>query len=229
MRVPVEQLVIEEEFRAAGISQAELQHHGLGHSHTRPARHRGAGVAVGSSRRWTRKLIWCQLFSEPEAGSDAAGVKTRATKVDGGWLLNGQKVWTSGAHLAALRHGNRADQSGRTEASGHHHHGGRHEGAGSDGSGPLRMTSGRSEFNEVFFDDYFVPDDDVVGPDRWRLDRRDAPRSAMKASASAGDRERCRCRWRCSSTRSTRTRIGYAGVRAASEPSHRSLGGVSGP
>jgi len=42
--------------------------------------------------------IWCQLFSEPSAGSDAAAVKTRATRVDGGWKINGQKVWTSGAH-----------------------------------------------------------------------------------------------------------------------------------
>ena len=53
--------------------------------------------------RWVQpaldqKVIWCQLFSEPDAGSDAAGVKTKATRVDGGWLVNGQKVWTSGAH-----------------------------------------------------------------------------------------------------------------------------------
>ena len=46
-------------------------------------------------------VIWCQLFSEPDAGSDAAGIKTRGTRVDGGWLVNGQKVWTSGAHLAS--------------------------------------------------------------------------------------------------------------------------------
>jgi alkylation response protein AidB-like acyl-CoA dehydrogenase len=49
-----------------------------------------------------QELIWCQLFSEPDAGSDAAGVKTKATRVDGGWLINGQKVWTTGAHLASF-------------------------------------------------------------------------------------------------------------------------------
>ena len=57
--------------------------------------------------RWVRPalnqdVIWCQLFSEPDAGSDAAGVKTKATRVDGGWLVNGQKVWTSGAHVAGM-------------------------------------------------------------------------------------------------------------------------------
>jgi alkylation response protein AidB-like acyl-CoA dehydrogenase len=45
-----------------------------------------------------QEVIWCQLFSEPDAGSDAAGIKTRGTRVEGGWLVNGQKVWTSGAH-----------------------------------------------------------------------------------------------------------------------------------
>ena len=57
--------------------------------------------------RWVRPalnqdVIWCQLFSEPGAGSDAAGIRTKATRADGGWLINGQKVWTSGAHLASF-------------------------------------------------------------------------------------------------------------------------------
>ena len=49
-----------------------------------------------------QEVVWCQLFSEPDAGSDAAGVKTKATRVDGGWLVNGQKVWTSGAHYSGM-------------------------------------------------------------------------------------------------------------------------------
>ena len=49
-----------------------------------------------------QEVIWCQLFSEPDAGSDAAGIKTKATRVDGGWLVNGQKVWTSGAHVSGM-------------------------------------------------------------------------------------------------------------------------------
>ena len=57
--------------------------------------------------RWVKpaldqEVVWCQLFSEPDAGSDAAGIKTKATRVDGGWLVNGQKVWTSGAHYSGM-------------------------------------------------------------------------------------------------------------------------------
>jgi alkylation response protein AidB-like acyl-CoA dehydrogenase len=118
--------------------------------------------------RWVRPalnqdVIWCQLFSEPEAGSDAAGVKTRATRVDGGWLVNGQKVWTSGAHLC--RYG---FATVRTNPDVPKHQGITTMVIDMEADGvevrPLRMTSGQSEFNEVFFDDVFVPDDDVVGP-----------------------------------------------------------------
>ncbi len=118
--------------------------------------------------RWVRPalnqdVIWCQLFSEPDAGSDAAGVKTKATRVDGGWLVNGQKVWTSGAHLAAF--GFATVRTNPTAA--------KHEGittmvidmhAEGVEVRPLKMPTGNSEFNEVFFNDVFVPDDDVVGP-----------------------------------------------------------------
>ena len=99
---PIEQLVIEEEFQAAGIKRPNYNI--TGWVILTLVQH----ATEEQIARWVRpaldqELIWCQLFSEPEAGSDAAGVKTRATKVDGGWKLNGQKVWTSGAHLAALR------------------------------------------------------------------------------------------------------------------------------
>ncbi len=75
---------------------------GVGHPHAHPVRHRRPGRPVGAARRSNQEVIWCQLFSEPDAGSDAAGVKTKATRVDGGWLVNGQKVWTSGAHVAGM-------------------------------------------------------------------------------------------------------------------------------
>jgi hypothetical protein len=108
-------------------------------------------------------VIWCQLFSEPDAGSDAAGVKTRATRVDGGWLVNGQKVWTSGAHVAGM-----GFATVRTDPDVPKHQGITTMVIDMHAQGvevrPIKMPSGDSEFNEVFFDDVFVPDDDVVGP-----------------------------------------------------------------
>jgi alkylation response protein AidB-like acyl-CoA dehydrogenase len=107
--------------------------------------------------------IWCQLFSEPDAGSDAASIKTRATRVDGGWKINGQKVWTSGAHVAG-----RGFATVRTNPDVPKHQGITTVVIDMHAKGvevrPLRQISGHSEFNEVFFDDVFIPDDDVVGP-----------------------------------------------------------------
>ncbi len=158
----VEQLVVEQEFAEAGV--------------TRP----GYGITAWNILtiiqyatqdqidRWVRpalnqEVIWCQLFSEPDAGSDAAGVKTKATRVDGGWLVNGQKVWTSGAHVSGM-----GFATVRTNPDVPKHDGITMMAIDMHAEGvevrPLKMTSGNSEFNEVFFNDVFVPDDDVVGP-----------------------------------------------------------------
>jgi alkylation response protein AidB-like acyl-CoA dehydrogenase len=108
-------------------------------------------------------VIWCQLFSEPDAGSDAAGIKTRATRVEGGWLVNGQKVWTSGAHVSSF-----GFATVRTSPDVPKHDGITTMVIDMHADGvevrPLKMPTGNSEFNEVFFNDVFVPDDDVVGP-----------------------------------------------------------------
>jgi len=110
-----------------------------------------------------QEVVWCQLFSEPDAGSDAAGVKTKATRVDGGWLVNGQKVWTSGAHYAGM-----GFATVRTNPDVPKHDGITMMAIDMHAEGvevrPLKMTTGNSEFNEVFFSDVFVPDDNVVGP-----------------------------------------------------------------
>ena len=158
----VEQLVTEQEFADAGI--------------TRPT----YGITAWNILtiiqyatqdqidRWVtpalnQEVIWCQLFSEPDAGSDAAGVKTKATRVDGGWLVNGQKVWTSGAHVAGM-----GFATVRTNPDVSKHDGITMMAIDMHADGvevrPLKQTSGASDFNEVFFNDVFVPDDDVVGP-----------------------------------------------------------------
>ncbi len=135
--------------------------------------------------------LWCQLFSEPGAGSDLTSLTTRATKIDGGFVLNGQKVWTSYAQFAdwgwcLARTDPPPDGSTPDSAS---------PPAGSPVVSPrpskskgisalvvdmhapgvevrpLRQITDESEFNEVFFSDVFVPDDRLVGPlhEGWRV------------------------------------------------------------
>lgn len=118
-------------------------------------------------RRYLRKLfrgdvIGCQLFSEPEAGSDLASVSTRAERDGDGWVINGQKVWTTGAHYADI-----GEILVRTDADAP-----RHEGLSafvldmkSPGVEvrPLRQMTGGSSFNEVFFSDVRIPDENRLG------------------------------------------------------------------
>jgi len=117
----------------------------------------------------TGEHVWCQLFSEPEAGSDLASLRTKATKVDGGWRIQGQKIWTSRAQLASY-----AILLARTGG------GERHKGItyfllpmSADGVTvrPLAHMLGEAEFNEVFLDDVFVSDELVLGEvdGGWRV------------------------------------------------------------
>ena len=158
----IEQLVIEQEFAAAGVKRPA---YGITGWVILTLIQHGTPDQVA---RWVppalrQDVIWCQLFSEPDAGSDAAGIKTRATRVDGGWLINGQKVWTSSAHVAGM-----GFATVRTNPDVPKHEGITMVVIDMHAPGvevrPLRMTTGQSEFNEVFFNDVFVPDDDVVGP-----------------------------------------------------------------
>lgn len=105
--------------------------------------------------------IWCQLFSEPEAGSDLASLRTTATKVDNGWRIQGQKIWTSRAQLAA-----HAILLART-GGGPRHRGITYFLLAMDSPGvevrPLAHMLGEAEFNEVFLEEVFIPDDCVLG------------------------------------------------------------------
>jgi alkylation response protein AidB-like acyl-CoA dehydrogenase len=110
----------------------------------------------------TAEEIWCQLFSEPGAGSDLSGLTTAAVAVDGGWRVTGQKVWTSYAQFARWGLCLARSEPGTTGARGlsllvldmH--------AAGVD-IRPLVQITGEAEFNEVFLDDVFVPEDQLVG------------------------------------------------------------------
>ena len=108
------------------------------------------------------QVMWCQLFSEPGAGSDAAAVRTAARKVDGGWRVTGQKVWTSLA-----QHCQWGLATVRTNPDAPKHAGVTMMAIDMKAPGvavnPLRGITGDAHFNEVFFDDVFVPDEDVVG------------------------------------------------------------------
>ncbi|HWE70378.1 MAG TPA: acyl-CoA dehydrogenase family protein, partial [Acidimicrobiales bacterium] len=167
----VEQLVIDEEFAAAGIVRPHIA---IGAWALPPI------IAHGTeeqSRRWVLptllgELTWCQLFSEPGAGSDLAGLTTKAERVEGGWNLTGQKVWTSLAHQADW-----GICLARTDPSVPKHEGITYFLVDMASEGidvrPLRELTGDAMFNEVFLDGVFVPDDCVVGRvgEGWKLAR----------------------------------------------------------
>lgn len=156
---PVEQLVIEQEFK--GVKRPDLSISGW---NTLTIAQHGNPEQL---KRFVRPSLegdieFCQLFSEPSAGSDAAAVQTRGVKVDGGWRVSGQKVWTSGAHWC-----NRGFATVRTNPDASKHQGISMMVIDMHAEGvevrPLRQITGHSHFNEVFFDQVFVPDEDVVG------------------------------------------------------------------
>ncbi|MGH9205191.1 MAG: acyl-CoA dehydrogenase family protein, partial [Acidimicrobiales bacterium] len=167
----VEQLVIDDELERAGMRRPHLQ---VG------AWALPTIIAYGTpeqQERWVRptllgELSWCQMFSEPGAGSDLANLSTKASRVDGGWRLSGQKVWTSMAGQADL-----AICLARTNPNAAKHDGITYFILDMKSDGieirPLRELTGAAMFNEVFLADVFVADDCVVGEvdGGWQLAR----------------------------------------------------------
>jgi 3-oxochol-4-en-24-oyl-CoA dehydrogenase len=138
-------------------------------------------------RTLSGELIWCQLFSEPGAGSDLASLQMKAERVEGGWKLNGQKIWTSLAHVAEW-----GICIARSDAAKPKHDGITYFIVDMKGQGvtvrPLTEMTGENLFNEVFLDDVFVPDDLVVGPvdEGWKVARNTLSNERVSLSSGSG-------------------------------------------
>ncbi len=167
------QPVVTERLEAIGASFSNITRNVIGYGMGAPT-----VVTHGSEeqrRRWLRKVftaeeIWCQLFSEPGAGSDFAGLATRAVRDGDEWVVNGQKVWTTLAHTAKW-----GLLVARTDTEVPKHRGLTYFVVDMEQPGvevrPLRQITGEAEFNEVYFDDARIPDGDRLGDvgDGWRV------------------------------------------------------------
>ena len=186
---PARQLLIDEELARAEVRRPDLVIGGWAVPtllrHGTPAQ-----VERFAPATLRGELTWCQLFSEPAAGSDLAGLRTRADRVAGGWRLSGQKVWTSLAR--------RADWAiclARTDPAAPKHRGISYFLVDMRSPGidirPLREITGEAMFNEVFLDGVFVPEDCLVGPlhGGWALARTTLAneRVAMGGGSSLGE------------------------------------------
>ncbi len=159
------QQVVDDALAAAGAPDNAPRRNGIGLGMAAPTI-----LAFGTPEQqerflrplWTGREIWCQLFSEPSAGSDLAGVATRAVPDGDSWRVNGQKVWTSSAHLA-----DRALLLARTDPDVPKHRGLTYFALDMRQPGvevrPLRQITGEAEFNEVFLTDAVVADADRLG------------------------------------------------------------------
>ena len=164
------QLVVDEELRRAGVARP-LNPIGIGWA--------GPTLLEGGTpeqqARWLPGILsgsafWCQLFSEPDAGSDLASVRTRAVRDGDEWVVTGQKIWTSYAHVASY-----GILLARTDPDAEAHQGISYFVCPMHLDGitvrPLIDMTGDHAFNEVFFDDVRIPGDHLVGDVNggWRL------------------------------------------------------------
>ena len=158
---PVEQIIIAQEFAAGRVKRPNM---GIA------AWLIPSIVTYGTEAQQQRflpptfrgEMIWCQLFSEPGAGSDLASLTTKATKVDGGWRITGQKIWTTAAQFSQW-----GALLARTDPDAPKHNGITYFLLDMKSEGvevkPLRELTGNALFNTVFIDDVFIPDEMVLG------------------------------------------------------------------
>lgn len=158
---PVEQIIIAQEFTAGRVKRPQIAIA----TWIVPSI-----VAFGTDNQKQRLLpptfrgdiFWCQLFSEPGAGSDLASLATKATRVDGGWRITGQKIWTTGAQYSQW-----GALLARKDPSAPKHNGITYFLLDMKSEGvqvkPLRELTGKEFFNTVYLDDVFVPDELVLG------------------------------------------------------------------
>jgi alkylation response protein AidB-like acyl-CoA dehydrogenase len=158
---PIEQIIVAQEFSSGKVARPQM---GIA------AWIIPSIVAYGTDEQQQRflpptfrgEMIWCQLFSEPGAGSDLASLTTKATKVDGGWRITGQKIWTTGAQYSQW-----GALLARTDSEAPKHQGITYFLLDMAAEGvevkPLRELTGNAMFNTVFIDDVFVPDSMVLG------------------------------------------------------------------
>jgi alkylation response protein AidB-like acyl-CoA dehydrogenase len=159
------QAAVDAVFEAAGAPANDPKRHGIGLGMAAPTllRHGSDEQRQRFLRPlWTGEQLWCQLFSEPGAGSDLASLSTRAVRDGADWVVNGQKVWTSRAHEAQW-----AILLTRTDPDVPKHHGLTYFVCDMNAPGvevrPLRQITGDAEFNEVFLTDVRLRDDLRVG------------------------------------------------------------------
>jgi alkylation response protein AidB-like acyl-CoA dehydrogenase len=227
----LERVIIDEEFNKAAVSRGiggqgpdmlvpTLLEHG-----SEEQKRRWVGATIRG------EVVWCQGYSEPNAGSDLANVQTRAVEEGDDFIINGQKIWTTTAHLSEMMFA-----LVRTEPDASKHAGLSYLLIPMDTPGievrPLETMTGQAEFNEVFFTDVRVPQANVVGKrgQGWKIANTTLKHPGPGGGDAPGDLERCTIHRRPGIPGPPSAPPGPLAVDAVPQPAHADLrapGGVA--